>query len=359
MHRKKGYGDAMGAWQMGNENPGITNGAQMGKDFITLQNLAKSYGLPDTIIGPSAGGTPLSWFEGFWQETFGKLAMFSVHSYGGVDCKDTTGNSFISRKTYQGFLGNLKGLVKQRDQYMAPTTGLLIEETASAPIGGCVNMSDRFIDGFYWMTVIGMPGENGLSQINRQDIAGWSFLGLVSQYMLVGPPGWVNGSSELTPHPDWYSTVLWKQLMGNSVLNFNWAGDPEAQSNTTIHAWCTSKKYNQYKPGSITISYVVGWNEPVTLTVPTLKSLTPRIEYILTSSATEYFYRTESRNAVPATLFDDAIYNNGELMTVNANGLLPNYPIPGKTVNTDTPLVLPPYSYGYIVFPNAGVTACS
>jgi len=241
---------------------------------------------------------------------------------------------------------------------MAPTTGLLIEETASQALGGCTNMSDRFIDGFYWMTVIGMPGENGLTQINRQDIAGWSFSGLVSQYMLIGPPGWVNGSAELKPHPDWYSTVLWKQLMGNSVLNFKWGGDADASSNTTIHAWCTSKKFNQYKPGSVTISYVVGWGEPVTLAVPSLQSLQPRIEYTLTSSAAEYF-NPISKAAPPNSIFDDAIYNNGELMTVDSNGLLPNYPIPGKTVNSANPPVLPPYSYGFIVFPNAGVAACS
>jgi len=304
----------------------------------------------------------MSWFEGFWNATYGKLAMFSVHSYGGTDCKDTTGNTFVSRKTYQGFFNNCKGLLKQRDQYMAPTTGVLIEETASQALGGCVNSSDRFIDGFYWMTVIGFPGEAGITQINRQDVAGWSFPGLESHYTLAGPPGWINGSSLLRPHPDWYSTILWKQLMGNSILKFQTGGDADAVSNTTIHAWCTSKKFNQYKPGSITISYVVGWSNPVTLTVPTITSLSPRIEYILTSTAAEYFSPTPfspDAEAVPASLYNDAIYNNGQLMTVDETGMLPQYPIPGKTVNSATPPLLPAYSYGFIVFPDAGVAACS
>jgi len=353
---KKGYGGVIGAWQIGNENPDITNGNQMGIDFLALQALAKSYGLPDAIIGPSSIGTPMDWFLGFWKATFGKLSMFSVHIYAGTDCRDLTGEVFISRKTYTGFLNHVRNLYKQRNQYMAQSTGVLIEETASQSLGGCINMSDRFIDGFYWMTVIGFPGENGLTQINRQDVAGWSFLGLQSHYTLAGPPGWVKGSAELTPHPDWYSTILWKQLMGNSVLNFTWTGTADVESNLTMHAWCTPTKVS--KPGSVTISYVVGWSNAVTLNVPTLSSLMPRTEYILTSSAAEYHSPQYSMDALPPTLFNDAIFLNGVRMTVDATGRLPQYPIQGKTVNTADAPLLPAYSYGFIVFPEAGVAAC-
>jgi len=218
-------------------------------------------------------------------------------------------------------------------------------------------MSDRFIDGFYWMTVIGMPGENGVTQINRQDLAGWSFIGIQSNYMLAGPPGWTHGSADMRPHPDWFSTVLWKQLMGNTVLNFKWAGDPLAQTNVTIHAWCTPPKFA--KAGSITISYVIASSNAFTLEVPTLGSLVPRMEYTLTSSAEEYYSPRDRMDALPASLFDDAIFLNGERMNVDANGRLPQYPIQGKTVNSPAAPVLPAYSYGFIVFPNAGVAACS
>ena len=60
-----GIGAHWGAVQLGNENPGITNGSQMGADFLTARALARAHGLPDAIIGPSAGGTPLEWFQGF------------------------------------------------------------------------------------------------------------------------------------------------------------------------------------------------------------------------------------------------------------------------------------------------------
>jgi len=109
---KKGYADRMGAWQIGNENPGITTVNQMGLDFLTLQALAKSYSLPDTIIGPSSIGTPLDWFQAYWKVTYGKLAMFSYHIYAGTNCKDLSGEQFVSRKTYNGFLGAIRNMVK-------------------------------------------------------------------------------------------------------------------------------------------------------------------------------------------------------------------------------------------------------
>jgi len=228
-----------------------------------------------------------------------------------------------------------------------------------------VNMSDRFIDGFYWLTVMGMPAENGVDQINRQDVAGWSFPGLASNYMLAGPPGWTNGSALLRPHPDWYITVLWKQLMGNTVLNFTWTGDSQAVPETTIHAFCTSSN-DSVAAGSVTIAYVVGWQNCITLSVPSLTSMAPRVEYILTSTASEHTLRYENTAqrdkpyAVPESLYSDTIYLNGALMQVNAEGLLPQFPVPGNTVNgpNPPPLILPAYSYGYIVFPAAKVAAC-
>jgi len=94
--------------------------------------------------------------------------------------------------------------------------------------------------------------------------------------------------------------------------------------------------------------------------------MAPRIEYILTSTASEHELRYENIHsqhgpgALPTSLFSDTIYLNGALMQVNSEGLLPQYPIPGNTVNgpNPPPLILPAYSYGYIVFPAAKVAAC-
>jgi hypothetical protein len=68
----------------------------------------------------------------------------------------------------------------------------------------------RFISGFYFLHAIGTVAEVGFSQINRQDIAGWSFYNRPSQYGLAGGPGWIDGP--LMPNPDWFLAILWKQM---------------------------------------------------------------------------------------------------------------------------------------------------
>jgi len=81
----------------------------------------------------------------------------------------------------------------------------------------------------------------------------------------------------------------------------------------TIHAWCTSSKFA--KAGSITISFVVGWFNAITLMVPTLASLLPNTEYILTSSAEEYYAPPAyniTNGAPPTSVFDDIIFLNGD-----------------------------------------------
>ena len=359
----RGAGALIGGWQIGNEDPGLAPGAQLGADFLTLKRLAVAHGLPDTLIGPSAGGTPAAWMAAFCNATFGELAMWSAHTYGGVDCKDATGASFISRRTYYGFVDQLHGYVHTKNTSLANSTGLLVEETASAAIGGCVNASDRFIDGFYWLTVMGMPAEYGVTQINRQDVAGWSFLGLESHYTLAGPPGWTNGSALLVPHADWYTTVLFKQIMGSRVLNFSWSNSaypaPDTGSNVTIHAFCSATT-----AGGVSLAYVVGMGEDVTLTVPSLATLVPRDEYVLTATATAFAARRAGGGVAdapaPAELWDDAIFLNGERLTVDSAGRLPAYPIPGRRVtDAAAEIVLPAFSYGFIHFPAAGIAACS
>lgn len=57
------------------------------------------------------------------------------------------------------------------------------------------------------------------AQVNRQDLAGFSFIGMGSNYALAGAPGWVNASSPapLAPHPDWYTTVRHAREMDTGI----------------------------------------------------------------------------------------------------------------------------------------------
>jgi len=213
---------------------------------------------------------------------------------------------------------------------IAPGVLLALEESACAPLGGHDGICNRFIDGFYFIHVLTAAAETGCHILHRQDVVGWSFTGLGSGYTLSGPPGWVNASldGELNPHPDWFTMVLFKQLVGFMPLgDVVLSGNGAEIDDLDPHVWCGSKK------GTVVFVYANTHGSEIHLTSVSGLMLTPRTEYFLTAPE----------------LTADEIHLNGKKMTVGNDAMLPEYPIPGNQATT-TPLVLPANSYGFVVF---------
>jgi hypothetical protein len=210
---------------------------------------------------------------------------------------------------------------------------------------------------------------SGFNRVHRQDLAGWSFTGGMSNYQLMGPPGWVSGSAALTPHPDWYTSVLFKQLTGSAALNVSTSGDAGEVAAASVFAWCSGAPASAN--ASVVLSFVnpTGADISLHVTAPGVAPA-PRTDFILTSSAAAYadsraraaagaLIPASSPQDPPASLTDDAIYLNGVLMTVSAQGVLPVTPIPGAPVaDPAAPIVLPPYSYGFSVYAGAAPAGC-
>jgi hypothetical protein len=357
----KPYARALWGWQVGNENSdAITSGAQLGADFLAARALALARGLGGALVGPSLPkmAYPQAWLDDFVDATRGALDMFAVHIYAGVDKADATGYSFVNRSTYRGFGADIARWVAYRDARMAPTTGINVEETAAAVVGGIPNATDRFIDGFYWVTAMGAAGVAGAAQINRQDVAGWSFVGRPSNYQLAGPPGWVNGSAALRPHPSWFTTILWKQLMGPTILNASTAG--AAAADLSVFASCAAAAARAPR-GAVAVAFVNGGVADVELALPSLARAT-RIDFALAPSAAAAARRGGVAPApapLPADLWADDAFLNGEQLAVGADGRLPAYPLPGREAAPGAPLVLRAISYGFALFPDAAAPACA
>lgn len=84
---------------------------------------------------------------------------------------------------------------------------------------------------------MGQVAYNGMDRLHRQDIAGWSFTGGMSHYQLAGPAGWESGADALMPHPDWFTSVLHKQLVAQAILPATVSG-PASTSDVSVYAWC-------------------------------------------------------------------------------------------------------------------------
>jgi len=287
---------------------------------VLKKTLAEYPRIGQTLNGASSsvGGSSA---EDFVRATKGNLNIYSFHHYG----PDVT--PFNMKNIKQA--NPCKGPRAMVDS-IAPGVLVALEESACAPLGGHNGICNRFIDGYYWIHVLTSAGETGCHILHRQDIVGWSFTGLGSGYTLAGPPGWVNSTfGVLQPHPDWFTMVLFKQLVGFMPLgNVTLSGDATEIADIDPHVWCGSKK------GTVVFVYSNAHNtSDINLTSVSGLQLTPRTEYLLTAPSLEA----------------DEIHLNGKQMTVGTDAMLPEYPIPGRVVTT-TPLVLPRSSYGFVVF---------
>jgi len=325
---QKGYGKDW-AWQMGNEATDGRTGVQWGTYFNSLKAaIAQFPGIGQTLNGASSSVSGTSTLD-FLKTTKGNLDVFSFHHYG----PDVKGLSMKGIKTFDP-CSTTRKLVDS----VTPGVLVALEESACAAMGGHDGLCNRFIDGFYWIHILTSTAETGCHILHRQDVVGFSFAGLGSGYALAGPPGWYNSTigGVLNPHPDWYTMVLFKQLVGFMPLgNVSLSGTKAEIDDIDPHVWCGSKK------GTVVLIYSNLHAAEVHLTAINGITISPRTEFILTAP----------------NLTDDEIHLNGNKMTVDNNGILPQYPIPGRDTS-GTPIVLPTNSYGFIVF-NANLPACN
>lgn len=79
--------------------------------------------------------------------------------------------------------------------------------------------------------------------------------------------------SDLSPNPDYFTALIWKKLMGQSVLTVE-------SDTSTVRAYVHSTKGQK---GNITVALLNLDSNPITINFPFPSS--PRTEYLLTSTS--------------------------------------------------------------------------
>ena len=194
-------------------------------------------------------------------------------------------------------------------------------------------MSNRFAAGFYWVHMLGELGDQKLHQVYRQDLVGFSGIGGGSSYALAGPPGWYNEDVQgaLTPNPDFFITALQRRLVGSK--RFEVKGGEEK----TLHAACS-------KDGGVVLSFTNVLSEVVGIDIDYDGELSDADNITLDM----YVFTAPNGN-----LTSDVIELNGDSLALDFDA-----PLLPSTVHTRS-LVLPAYSYGYIVDRSIVVEACT
>lgn len=252
------------ALQLGNEpghyqtrNGGLPTAKQHGADFVALDGVLSKYYPrenskhakrprmqgPDVCLGKGTQDSPcanLTYFEDLLTVLGPNLlADVTGHAYGLRGPKK--GRKQPSQCSIKAFLSpslftsEVIAPVLEWKAVMSehtPTTKFVLSETASAADGGCPNMSNRFVSGFYYMEIMGALGDIGVFQVYRQNLVGYGGIEFGSSYALLDPPGWYTDGDQLTPNPDYFTTLLYRKLVGNARLKVEFV---EGQH---IHAAC-------------------------------------------------------------------------------------------------------------------------
>lgn len=96
-------------------------------------------------------------------------------------------------------------------------------------------MSDRFVAGFLWLDKLGYSASAGLNVVTRQSLFG-------GDYAMVSP--------DLTPNPDWWVSVIYKQLVSERVLKLTTS---DKLGYVRLYAHCTSQRVLIGRVPAITI----------------------------------------------------------------------------------------------------------
>ncbi|XP_067658912.1 heparanase-like [Haliotis asinina] len=320
------------AFELGNEPAyfpepftDTVSGAQLGRDFVHLRAILKSTpGFQSTlVIGPDVtaiSGPKSVLFKTFF-ESDGRKALDKItfHHYYGFEGNAKV-ETFIDPKVMDSLITFID-IVRNVTTPADPDTPLLLGETSSFSGGGAPGLSDRYVAGFLWLDKLGIAARIGLKGVLRQSYYGKNY-SLIEMHTF-------------EPYPDYWLTLLYKRLVGYKVLSV----ETNSTNSFRVYAHCAKQEnlYN-YKPGSV-VFYIVNVNNYTT--VVTFPQFKPNMDVFWLQPE---FPDLTSRNV---TL-------NGKRLDY-INNTIPDMPPErayGGTLN------IPAYTFGFVVFPDAGVDIC-
>ena len=243
---------------------------------------------------------------------------FSYHFYGAVSnrCASLGANDlttedadlsdeWLSRTdTVEAFYANL------RDRF-EPGKSLWITETADAACGGN-SWASTFLDTFRYLNQLGSMAQRGVDVVMHNTLD-------ASDYGLLD-------ENTLAPRPDYWAALLWRKLMGTTVLN------PGAFSVAGLHVYAHCQRD---KPGGVTV-LVINANRTAaqSLDVPMAAE-----RYTITAG----------------NLLSKQVQLNGNELSLGADDALP--PMTGIPTQSGT-LAFAPASITFLALPNANNSAC-
>ncbi|KAK7501878.1 hypothetical protein BaRGS_00006964, partial [Batillaria attramentaria] len=274
------------------------------------------------IVGPEVTkvtkGSGRDYLEGFLQAGGQNIVAAATlhHYYFNVETKGASVSDFVNATILDSLNEELQIGTSIVHRY-GPSLPVWLSETSSVSGGGLAGVSNGYAAGFMWLDKLGLSALYGLRTVIRQTF-------YHGNYALIG--------DDLTPNPDYFLTVLYKRLVQGPVLRVQTSGEM-----VRIYAHCSNP--DRYSRGAMTVYALNLHNEPVTLNLSQFRGQTLHL-YML----------------VPGDhhgLRSKFVALNGKRLEMVDHDLPPMPP----EVRSG-PVTMAPYSFGFIVIPQADVKIC-
>ncbi|MCU1323109.1 MAG: hypothetical protein JWM43_2758 [Acidobacteriaceae bacterium] len=217
--------------------PKTYDGAAYGKDFKVFRSYIKQAAPDMLILGPGSvgeagslgdvGTMKITRSEDMLTASGPGVDAFSYHFYGGVSqrCKalgaaaQTTAEAALSDQWLARTNRDEAFYARLRDRF-EPGKPLWLTETGETACGGNP-WAATFVDSFRYLNQLGTLAQRGVKVVMHNTLA-------ASDYALID-------EATLTPRPNYWAAVLWRRMMGTTVLN---PGPSEPAENLHVYAQC-------------------------------------------------------------------------------------------------------------------------
>jgi hypothetical protein len=304
--------------------------AMYGRDFKVFHPFVKKAAPTMVILGPgSVGesgmltgglpGVPMLKSEDMLAASGPGIDAFSYHFYGAVSKRcardgqsaaGTTPEAALSVEWLSRTERDETYYAALRDRFL-PGGAMWNTETGEAACGGDPWAAD-FIDSFRYLNQLGALARRGVQVVIQNTLA-------ASDYALID-------ETTLLPRPNYWSALLWRKMMGTTVLD---AG-PSPSPNLHLYAHCL-----RHQPGGVALLAInADRTAAQELDVPTASE-----RYTLTAT----------------DLMDNKVELNGNELKLGSNGDLPQ--LTGKPQSSGH-VPFAPASITFLAIPNAGNASC-
>ncbi|XP_057459795.1 heparanase-like protein 1 [Actinidia eriantha] len=218
-------GHQIDSWEFGNELCGGGIGAsvdaeQYGRDLIMLKTmineLYKNFNPKPILVAPG-GFYDKQWYDKVLQVS-GSLVVNAMthHIYNlGAGVDHNLVNKILDPSHLSKVSETFSNL-KQTIQTHGPWASAWVGESGGAYNSGRQNVSNTFVNSFWYLDQLGMAAKYDTRVYCRQTLIGGNY-GLLDRTTFV-------------PNPDYYSALLWHRLMGKEVLAVNTSASPYLRS---------------------------------------------------------------------------------------------------------------------------------